>query len=92
MCLYKFQTCVDHHFTIFRFYLSLYLILNFIFIPRCVIHATILNTRAEAYSDMLEGDCVAEMALHNPQLGKFACIVVSYCFYYYCYLNINCHL
>ena len=60
--------------------------------PRCVIHATILNTRAEAYSDMLEGDCVAEMALHNPQLGKFACIVVSYCFYYYCYLNINCHL
>ena len=37
---------------------------------RCVIHATVLNTRAEAYSDMLEGDCVAEMALHNPQLVK----------------------
>lgn len=37
---------------------------------RCVIHATILNTRAEAYADMLEGDCVAEMALHNPQLVK----------------------
>jgi hypothetical protein len=35
-----------------------------------VIHATILNTRAEAYADMLEGDCVAEMALHNPQLVK----------------------
>lgn len=37
---------------------------------RCVIHATVLNTRAEAYADMLEGDCVAEMALHNPQLVK----------------------
>ena len=37
---------------------------------RCVIHATILNTRAEAYADMLEGDCVAEMALHNPNLVK----------------------
>lgn len=35
-----------------------------------MIHATILNSRAEAYSDMLEGDCVAEMALHNPQLVK----------------------
>lgn len=35
-----------------------------------MIHATILNTRAEAYADMLEGDCVAEMALHNPQLVK----------------------
>eukprot|EP00598_Pedospumella_elongata_P004268 CAMPEP_0184977100 /NCGR_PEP_ID=MMETSP1098-20130426/7851_1 /TAXON_ID=89044 /ORGANISM="Spumella elongata, Strain CCAP 955/1" /LENGTH=765 /DNA_ID=CAMNT_0027500049 /DNA_START=110 /DNA_END=2407 /DNA_ORIENTATION=- len=40
------------------------------YLDRCVIHATILNTRAEAYSDMLEGDCVAEMALHNPQLVK----------------------
>jgi hypothetical protein len=40
------------------------------FTVRCVIHATILNTRAEAYADMLEGDCVAEMALHNPQLVK----------------------
>ena len=39
-------------------------------LSRCVIHATILNTRAEAYADMLEGDCVAEMALHNPQLVK----------------------
>src|SRR5689334_13100374 len=37
---------------------------------RCVIHATVLNTRAEAFSDMLEGDCVAEMALHNPNLVK----------------------
>jgi hypothetical protein len=35
-----------------------------------VIHATVLNSRAEAYADMLEGDCVAEMALHNPQLVK----------------------
>lgn len=40
------------------------------YLDRCVIHATILNTRAEAYSDMLEGDCVAEMALHNPNLVK----------------------
>lgn len=40
------------------------------YLDRCVIHATILNTRAEAYADMLEGDCVAEMALHNPQLVK----------------------
>lgn len=37
---------------------------------RCVIHATILNTRAEAYGNMLEGDSVAEMALHNPNLVK----------------------
>jgi hypothetical protein len=35
-----------------------------------VIQATILNTRAEAYHDMLEGDAVAEMALHNPNLVK----------------------
>lgn len=40
------------------------------YLDRCVMHATILNTRAEAYSDMLEGDFVAEMALHNPQLVK----------------------
>lgn len=40
------------------------------YLDKCVIHATVLNTRAEAYSDMLEGDCVAEMALHNPQLVK----------------------
>eukprot|EP00128_Syssomonas_multiformis_P013626 Colp12_sorted_trinity150504_noHs@4650 len=40
------------------------------YLDRCVIHATILNSRAQAYSDMLEGDCVAEMALHNPQLVK----------------------
>lgn len=40
------------------------------YLDRCVIHATILNTRAEAYRDMLEGDMVAEMALHNPQLVK----------------------
>ena len=47
--------------------------------PRCVIHATILNTRAEAYSDMLEGDCVAEMALHNPQLGNLQYSSFSFC-------------
>lgn len=40
------------------------------YLDRTVIHATVLNTRAEAYTDMLEGDCVAEMALHNPQLVK----------------------
>lgn len=40
------------------------------YLDRCVIHATVLNTRAEAYRDMLEGDRVAEMALHNPQLVK----------------------
>ena len=37
---------------------------------RCVLHATILNSRAEAYGDMLEGDVIAEMTLHNPQLVK----------------------
>lgn len=43
----------------------------FIFsIFRCVLHATVLNTRAEAFKDMLEGDLVAEMALHNPNLVK----------------------
>lgn len=47
-----------------------FLIQYFHLTNRCVIHATILNTRAEAYADMLEGDCVAEMALHNPQLVK----------------------
>ncbi len=41
------------------------------YLDRCVIHATILNTRAEAYRDMLDGDAaVAEMALHNPNLVK----------------------
>lgn len=40
------------------------------YLDRCVIQATILNTRAEAYKDMLEGDAVAEMALHNPDLVK----------------------
>ena len=40
------------------------------YLDRCVLHATILNSRAEAYSDMLEGDRIAEMALHNPQLVK----------------------
>jgi hypothetical protein len=39
------------------------------YLDRCVIHATILNTRAEAYRDMLDGDsAAAEMALHNPNL------------------------
>ena len=40
------------------------------YLDRCVLHAKILNSRAEAYADMLEGDRIAEMALHNPQLVK----------------------
>jgi hypothetical protein len=41
------------------------------YLDRCVLHAKILNSRAEAYADMLEGDEeVAQMALHNPQLVK----------------------
>lgn len=40
------------------------------YLDRCVLHATILNSRAEAYADVLEGDMIAEMALHNPQLVK----------------------
>lgn len=40
------------------------------YLDRCVLHATILNSRAEAYSDILEGDRIAEMALHCPQLVK----------------------
>ena len=40
------------------------------YLDRCVLHATILNSRAEAYADVLEGDRIAEMALHNPQLVK----------------------
>jgi hypothetical protein len=40
------------------------------YLDRCVIQAIILNTRAEAFKDMLEGDAVAEMALHNPNLVK----------------------
>lgn len=40
------------------------------YLERCVLHATILNSRAEAYSDILEGDRISEMALHNPQLVK----------------------
>ena len=41
------------------------------YLDRCVLHAKILNSRAEAYAEVLEGDQqVAEMALHNPQLVK----------------------
>lgn len=40
------------------------------YLDKSVIQATILNTRAEAYADVLEGDRVSEMALHNPQLVK----------------------
>ena len=41
------------------------------YLDRCVLHASILNSRAEAYADMLDGDRgYAEMALHNPQLVK----------------------
>jgi hypothetical protein len=30
----------------------------------------ILNNRAEAYAELLEGDHVSQMALHNPNLVK----------------------
>ena len=58
-------------------------------VRRCVLHATILNSRAEAYGDMLEGDVIAEMTLHNPQLVKvidsyslpcfFSTLIVLFC-------------
>ena len=53
----------------------IYISVHFLFKYRCVLHATILNSRAEAYSDMLEGDVIAEMALHNPQLVKVSDLV-----------------
>ena len=40
------------------------------YLERCVLHATILNSRAEAYTEMLDGDAYGTMALHNPQLVK----------------------
>ena len=40
------------------------------YLDRCVIHARILNSRAELFTDLLEGDRIAEMTLHNPQLVK----------------------
>jgi hypothetical protein len=40
------------------------------YLDRCVLHATILNSRAEAYSDVPEGEAMSQMALHNPQLVK----------------------
>ena len=40
------------------------------YLDRCVIHARILNSRAELFTDLLEGDRIAEMTLHNPQLGE----------------------
>lgn len=40
------------------------------YLDRCIEHAMILNQRAEAYSDMLEGDQVALLAMHQPQLVK----------------------
>jgi hypothetical protein len=39
-------------------------------IVSCVLHVMILNNRAEAYAEMLEGDHVSQMALHNPNLVK----------------------
>lgn len=53
----------------------IYISVHFLFQYRCVLHATILNSRAEAYSDMLEGDVIAEMALHNPQLVKVSDLI-----------------
>lgn len=40
------------------------------YLDRCVLHVMILNNRAEAYAELLEGDHVAQMALHNPNLVK----------------------
>lgn len=40
------------------------------YLDRCVLHVMILNNRAEAYAEMLEGDQVAQLALHNPNLVK----------------------
>ncbi len=40
------------------------------YLDRCVLHVKILNSRAEAYKEMLEGDQVADLTLHSPQLVK----------------------
>lgn len=40
------------------------------YLDRCVLHVLILNNRAEAFADMLDGDQVAQMTLHNPNLVK----------------------
>ncbi len=40
------------------------------YLDRSVQHAMILNHRAEAYSEVLSGDAVAQMALHKPNLVK----------------------
>jgi hypothetical protein len=40
------------------------------YLDRCVMHVKILNSRAEAYKEMLEGDQVADLTLHSPQLVK----------------------
>ena len=40
------------------------------YLDRCVLHVKILNSRAEAYKEMLEGDQVADLCLQNPQLVK----------------------
>ena len=46
------------------------------YLDRCVLHVKILNSRAEAYKEMLEGDQVADLTLHSPQLikGMSACL------------------
>lgn len=43
------------------------------YLDRCVLHVKILNSRAEAYKEMLEGDQVADLTLHSPQLIKGMC-------------------
>ena len=40
------------------------------YLDRCVLHVKILNSRAEAYKEMLEGDQVADLCVQNPQLVK----------------------
>lgn len=71
-------------------------------VRRCVLHATILNSRAEAYGDMLEGDVIAEMTLHNPQLVKvidsyslpcyFSTLIVLFCLLLFFYFFSSCLL
>ena len=42
------------------------------YLDKCVIHATVLNTRAEAYSDMLE----VSMHIHACTVCMYVCICV----------------
>jgi hypothetical protein len=86
MYVYKHKqifTYIDAYIYVYMFIHNIYrLVLPYL--DRCVTHATILNQRAEAYSDMLEGDVIAEMALHNPQLVKVRTYVRTHVFVLIC--------